>query len=224
MFNLGQKTKTVKLELSKEVWERLNFQAKRSLSSPEEAAVRLLNQHLPSLTSDLARVLEQLNEKDHQLLRESFYFVMYLVSYADDVLSTKESLNIKTCFKNLESSFGTRFKEFLDLSNEECNDLVRRIKDMNSLQKLYQLKELNRVFSRLPSMFAEEYRVVLLEYAITTAAASRDSVFESERINDRERAALQLLAKELEIPILSEQAKIIIKSDAERAFNLLESS
>ena len=119
---------SIKVQLNNNLRERLTLQAKRSGISLEVAAERLLERYLPNLTGSFTRVLESLPQEDRKLVEESFYTVVFLVSYADGHTSMMESFVIEKQLKYIEESFGELFVKHLSLPKDRKDKLFGELR------------------------------------------------------------------------------------------------
>ena len=75
---------TLKIKIPLTLSERLSYFAKQSHTEPEIAVERMLDRYLPDIMRNFVLALEALNPEEQGILEESFYCVMFIVSYADE--------------------------------------------------------------------------------------------------------------------------------------------
>ncbi|MBF0287813.1 MAG: hypothetical protein HQM14_08345 [SAR324 cluster bacterium] len=201
--------KTAKVKLPQTVWDRLNYYAKQNRTDPETAIERLLERHLPNLMSGFLIALEKLSREEQQLMEESFYFVLYLISYADKDVSLKETLTIEQRFDTLKSDFGQQMVQTVGIDKAQKIQLLDTVKAMSSEDVLQELEKIHAVFDKMPTDLIEEYKTELLDSCIAVAEASREGVFSGERVSEEELIAIQSVVRILELPVSHQHVKAL---------------
>lgn len=203
----------LKLKLPQQLVERLNYYAKQHHTEPDKAVERILERHLPNLMGSFIVSLEKLTVEEQQTMEESFYCVMFMVSYADHHASLKETLKIEKLFQELEKTFGHRMLEILSLEKAHKDQLFDAIKQMSPEGVEARLEKLHKVFEKMPPQLIEDYKIYLLEGCIEVANASGESLLSAKKISDEERIVIQTIARALEIPVLGRHARVLMKAD-----------
>lgn len=201
--------KIVKVKLDQSLWERLNHFAKQTFTEPETAIERLLGRHLPNLMENFTLALERLTTEEREVMEESYYCLMFLVSYADEHASLLEIRKTEKQLQALENFFGNRMVETLGLDKERKDRLFASIKTMSSEEIKRKLEKLHEVFNKMPQNLIDEYKIHLLDSCIAVAEASGESFFSGENISDVERAIIQTIVRVLEIPLQSKHTKLL---------------
>ncbi len=201
--------KTIKIKLSQALWDRLSYYAKQNHTTPEIAVEHLLERHLPNLMSGFLISLEKLSEDEQKLMENSFYFILYVISYADKEVSLKETLTIEQRFDTLKSSFGGQMVQTVGMDKTQKIKLLDSIKAMSSDEILKELEKIRVVFDKMPANLIQEYKAELLDSSIAVAEASREGVFSGERISEEERSAIQSVVSILEIPVLNRHIRTL---------------
>ena len=213
LFGSGSKTKTIKIEVSEDVWERLTFYMQQTSSSAEVAIGKILDRNLPNITGNLIRVLERMSDEDRLLFEESFYTVMYMVSYSDHDFSLRESLEIDRRLHRLRDTFGKQFTTVMDIEKSRKDTLLEAIKAMEPAQVPERLAKLRAVLEKMPPNLVEEYKRSLMDAALLVAGASREGVLGGERISKEEKGMIQTIVTALEIPLDAMHAKAVLSGE-----------
>ncbi|MBF0276168.1 MAG: hypothetical protein HQM13_00195 [SAR324 cluster bacterium] len=213
--------KTIKIKIPQTLAERLNYHAKQLRTEPETAVERLLELHLPNLMGNFAIALESLSEEEQKILEESFYCVMFIVSYADDHASLKEIIKIEKQLGALKRVFGTRMTELLGLDKKRKNRLFETVKTMSSQDIETKLEQLQNVFAKMPKNLIDEYKLHLLDSCVVVAGASKEGLL-GDSISEVERTMIQTIVHALEIPVYGRNAKVLIKKPDLKNINSLK--
>ncbi|MGK5093179.1 hypothetical protein WDW89_14335 [Deltaproteobacteria bacterium TL4] len=191
---------SLKIHLPVPLWRRLLHYSKQAGLSPAEAAVRLLDRHLPNLTGSLARTLEQLSDEERVTLKHTFYTIVYLVSYADKHTSFKEGLSIEKGFHKIEEIFGDDLSRLVKLNAKEQQALSNKILHARTEDIILMLLDIRALLKKLPEHLVEEYKQALFDSGVGVAEASGDHLF-GDKVSDKEKKILFCIVFLLEINI-----------------------
>ncbi|MBF0353124.1 MAG: hypothetical protein HQM11_18990 [SAR324 cluster bacterium] len=186
----SQEKKTLKLSLPFPVWQRLSLYSNRLGLSKEETIEKILVRYLPDVTGNLSRTMESLSDGEIEILKKSFYLVIFLVSYADAHISLQEKMSIQRGLNKLRELFGDRFIKLMVLAPMEQKELFQQIKRGTSEDIILHLLSLKRLLDKLPPALVTEYKKALLEISIDVASASKTSLLSSERISKEEKTMI----------------------------------
>lgn len=213
--------KLLKLKLSQSLWDRLNYHAQQNFTNPESLVEQLLECHIPNTLGRLMVAIEKLSPEEYVLFEESFYFVLFVVGYADQPPTLKEKNIIEKHLKGLEQVFGTRFMEVVKLKKCRKRRLSEAFETMSSGDIQNRLRQINAVFEKMPTELIDDYKRLLRKACVQVAIASSNNFLTDGNISHLKQTAIETINHFLHIPAPSSnsiKSRVMTKDTGARFF------